>query len=82
MEQELRTKLFETAERLTKLTGMSEMAIGQKAINDNTFFKRVRDNGAGFTVKTFDRLMGWMELAEMEAKAAARRNSKESEKAA
>lgn len=67
MEQELRTRLFETAERLTKLTGMSEMAIGQKAINDNTFFKRVRENGAGFTVKTFDRLMTWMEKAEAEA---------------
>jgi hypothetical protein len=70
MEQELRNRLFETAERLTALTGLSEMAIGQKAINDNTFFKRVRDNGAGFTVKTFDRLMGWMEQAEAEAIAA------------
>jgi len=67
MEQELRTRLFETAERLTKLTGLSEQAIGQKAINDNTFFKRVRENGAGFTVKTFDRLMAWMEAAEAAA---------------
>lgn len=64
MEQELRAKLFETAERLTALTGITEQSIGQKAINDNTFFKRVRENGAGFTVKTFDRLMGWMEAAE------------------
>lgn len=69
MEQELRNRLFETAERLTALTGMSEMAIGQKAINDNTFFKRVRENGAGFTVKTFDRLMAWMEQAEANARA-------------
>lgn len=70
MEQELRNRLFATAERLTKLTGLSEMAIGQKAINDNTFFKRVRVDGAGFTVKTFDRLMVWMEQAEADAKEA------------
>lgn len=68
MEQELRTQLFETAERLTTLTGITEQSIGQKAINDNTFFKRVRDNGAGFTVKTFDRLMTWMDEAEKSAK--------------
>ena len=69
MEQELRTQLFETAERLTALTGITEQSIGQKAINDNTFFKRVRENGAGFTVKTFDRLMAWMDGAEKLAKA-------------
>ena len=60
MEQELRTKLFQTAERLTKATKVSEQTIGQRAISDNTFFKRVRE-GAGFTVKTYDRLMSWME---------------------
>lgn len=68
MEQELRTQLFATAERLSTLTGITEQSIGQKAINDNTFFKRVRDNGAGFTVKTFDRLMAWMDEAEKSAK--------------
>ncbi|WP_041544386.1 MULTISPECIES: hypothetical protein [Chelativorans] len=61
MEQELRSRLFETAERLSSLTGMSEQTISQRAIKDNTFFKRVRENGAGFTVKTYDRLMEWME---------------------
>lgn len=70
MEQELRNRLFETAERLTALTEMSEAAIGLKAINDNTFFRRVRDSGAGFTAKTFDRLMAWMDAAEAEAIAA------------
>lgn len=60
MEQELRTRLFDTADRLTKASKMSEQTIGQKAISDNTFFKRVRE-GAGFTVKTYDRVMAWME---------------------
>lgn len=69
MEQELRSRLFKTAERLSALTGITEQSIGQKAINDNTFFKRVRENGAGFTVKTYDRLMEWMENAEAEATA-------------
>lgn len=60
MEQELRTRLFETAETVTAITGLSEQAIGQRAIKDNTFFKRVRERNAGFTVKTYDRLMDWM----------------------
>lgn len=60
MEHELRAKLISTAERCTLLTGMSEATIGLKAVNDNTVFKRIR-NGAGFTVKTFDRLIAFME---------------------
>lgn len=60
MEQELRTRLFETAALVTAVTGLSEQAIGQRAIKDNTFFRRVRQHNAGFTVKTYDRLMAWM----------------------
>lgn len=60
MEQELRNRLFETAALVTAVTGLSEQAIGQRAIKDNTFFRRVRQHNAGFTVKTYDRLMEWM----------------------
>lgn len=60
MEHELRAKLISTAERCTLITEMSEATIGLKAVNDNTVFKRIRA-GAGFTVKTYDRLMGFME---------------------
>lgn len=60
MEQELRQKLIDEAEALTKATGISEQSIGQFSIKDNTFFPRIR-NGAGFTVKTYDRVMAFME---------------------
>lgn len=62
MEHELRAKLLSTAERCTRLTEMSEATIGLKALNDNTFFKRLR-SGAGFTVKTYDRVMAFMDKA-------------------
>jgi hypothetical protein len=39
---------------------MTEATIGLKAVNDNTVLKRIR-SGAGFTVKTYDRLMGFMD---------------------
>lgn len=70
MEQELRDRLFETAAKLKALADISEQTIGQKAINDNTFFKRARE-GAGFTVKTYDRLMAWMDDALEAARQAA-----------
>jgi hypothetical protein len=60
MEHELRAKLISTAERCTRLVGMTEATIGLKAVNDNTVLKRIR-SGAGFTVKTYDRLMGFMD---------------------
>lgn len=58
MENELRTNLLESAAMLAK-RGITEETIGLRAIKDNTFFRRMR-NGAGFTVKTYDRLMAWM----------------------
>lgn len=67
MEQELRNSLLETAAKLAA-RGITEETIGLRAIKDNTFFKRMR-GGSGFTVKTYDRLMAWMqdELAREEA---------------
>jgi len=59
MEHELRTNLIETAAALAARRSISEETIGLRAIKDNTFFKRMRA-GAGFTVKTYDKLMGWM----------------------
>lgn len=61
MEQELRNNLISTAAELAK-RGITEETIGLRAIKDNTFFKRMR-SGSGFTVKTYDRLMAWMQEA-------------------
>lgn len=68
MEQELRKNLIETAAILSAQKGVTEETIGLRAIKDNTFFKRMR-GGAGFTVKTYDKLMAWMktELARRDA---------------
>ncbi len=62
MEQELRNALLDRAKAVCATLDVSEETIGQRALNDNTFFRRIR-NGAGFTVKTYDRLMAWMEEA-------------------
>lgn len=59
METELRNNLISTAAMLAAQKDMSEETIGLRAIKDNTFFKRIR-GGAGFTIKTYDKLMGWM----------------------
>ncbi len=60
MENELRAKLLSTAERCSRITSLSEQAIGLKAIKDNTVLLRIR-KGAGFTIRTYDRLMEFME---------------------
>lgn len=70
MEHELRNNLISTAGILSAQKGMTEETIGLRAIKDNTFFKRMR-SGAGFTVKTYDKLMAWMreELSRKDAAA-------------
>lgn len=61
MESELRAKLLATAEKCTRMTKLSEPAIGLKAIKDNTVLRRIRE-GSGFTIRTYDRLMEFMEI--------------------
>ena len=64
MENELRSQLIAAAEELSRVAGISEQAIGQGAIKDNTFFARIRGEGrekpAGFTVRTYDRVMAFI----------------------
>ena len=60
MEKELRNNLIKTAKAVCAARGITEETIGLRALRDNTFFRRMR-NGAGFTVRTYDRLMSWME---------------------
>lgn len=75
MENELRNNLITTAAMLAAQKEMTEETIGLRAIKDNTFFKRMR-GGAGFTIKTYDKLMTWMkeELARKDAPKPARVN--------
>lgn len=59
MEDELRSHLLHLAATYSDATGVSPATIGKRAINDNTFFQRLEAE-AGFTVKTFDRVVGWL----------------------
>lgn len=59
MEETLRQHLFETARIFEASAGVSLASIGKRSLNDNTFFSRLGAD-QGFTVKTYDRVMGWM----------------------
>jgi hypothetical protein len=58
MEEVLRNALLDLAARYEAATGQSAAAIGKKALNDNTFFVRIQ-SGAGFNIKTLDKLLLW-----------------------
>lgn len=77
MENELRNNLITTAAMLAAQKDMTEETIGLRAIKDNTFFRRMR-GGAGFTIKTYDKLMLWMkaELARKDDKSAPARRER------
>jgi hypothetical protein len=60
MEKQLRENLIKMAWAVCEARGLTEETIALRALKDNTFFRRMR-SGAGFTVRTYDRLMGWME---------------------
>jgi len=57
MEEQLRQSLIGLADAVSGQ--LSRSAIGKRAINDTTFFARL-ERGDGFTVKTFDRVVGWL----------------------
>jgi len=58
MEETLRQHLIDLAATYEAATGASRATIGKRALNDNTFYARIED-GSGFTIKTFDNLVGW-----------------------
>lgn len=59
MEETLRQHLLMTARAFEASTGVSLASIGKRSLNDNTFFSRLGAD-QGFTVKTYDRVMGWL----------------------
>jgi len=58
MEDELRAHLLSLANAFATAERTSLRTIGKRALNDNTFFHRI-EQGDGFNVKTFDRLVAW-----------------------
>ena len=58
MEESLRHSLLALAAAFEAATDASPATIGKRALNDNTFFARL-NNGRGFNVRTYDRLVAW-----------------------
>lgn len=60
MEETLRTHLLELSARFEDASGVSQASIGKRALNDNTVFNRLQDRSVTFQVRTYDRLLRWM----------------------
>lgn len=58
MEESLRHSLLALAAAFEAATDISPATVGKRALNDNTFFNRLRE-GRGFNVRTYDRLVAW-----------------------
>jgi hypothetical protein len=59
MEETLRASLIAAGALFEDKTGVSVATVGKRALNDNTFFSRLAA-GSGFTIATFDRVVGWL----------------------
>lgn len=60
MEDLLRIRLLDCAARFEAATSLTAATVGKRALNDNTFFARL-ESGQGFTIRTYDRVIGWFE---------------------
>lgn len=58
MEEFLRASLLDLADRFEAACGVTPATAAKRALNDNTFFARI-EGGAGFSVRTADRLLQW-----------------------
>ena len=58
MEETLRQSLLALATSYATAADCSLQAIGREIMRDGSFFPRMRV-GDGFTIKTFDRVIGW-----------------------
>ncbi len=59
MEQELRTHLRTCAEAYSAHTGDTITTISTRAVGDWRFLNRILEEDASFTVRLYDRAMGW-----------------------
>ena len=64
----IRSHLLSRAEAYAERQGCSLSTIGEEAIRDGKFLLNVR-NGANFTVKTYQRVIDWLDAAERGAAA-------------
>jgi hypothetical protein len=58
---EIRTALIERAKLYAELTGMSLAAVGLAAVNDGAFIQDCEHNDRNFQIKSYGRLMGYLD---------------------
>lgn len=56
----VRSALIARIDEYQAATGKSDSAFGKEVLNDDRFVKRVR-NGAGFNLKTYQRVIDWLD---------------------
>lgn len=61
----LRQLMLDRIDAHQKRTGMNDAKLGSEAVSDHKFVGRIRAGG-NFTVKTFERVMDWLDSAERE----------------
>lgn len=72
-EIDIRNALIKRAEAYAKRADTSLSAISAEAVNDSKFLKRVNTPTIGFNIKTYQKMVDWLDKAErrLEKKAAA-----------
>lgn len=66
-ERDIRTSLLKRAEAYAKRANTSFSAIGVQAVGDSKFLSRVQNPEIGFNIKTYQRMVAWLEQAERSA---------------
>lgn len=59
-ESDVRACLVQAAVEFSARSGMSLSAIGVASVGDSKFIARVR-NGCGFNIKTYQKVLNWIE---------------------
>lgn len=63
-EHDIRNALTARAEAYSKAANMSLSAMGMEAVKDTKFLKRVSTPGIGFNIKTYQKMVEWLDNAE------------------
>ena len=65
-EQDIRQSLIKRATAYASAAGTSFSAIGIAAVGDSKFLKRVENPNIGFNIKTYQKMVEWLDAAERE----------------
>jgi hypothetical protein len=65
-EADIRKSLIARAKAFKEVTGMSFSAMGIAAVGDSKFLSRVDNPDIGFNIKTYQKMVEWLDNAERE----------------